>query len=64
MKIEYLHTMVRVKDIDASKRFYCDLLGLEVRAETRLVQTAMKARPGASPWCFSRRRASTTDPSS
>ena len=29
MKIKYLHTMVRVKDIDASKRFYCDLLGLE-----------------------------------
>jgi lactoylglutathione lyase len=32
MKIKYLHTMVRVTDIDASKRFYCDLLGLkEVR---------------------------------
>ncbi len=32
MKIKYLHTMVRVADIDASKRFYCDLLGLtEVR---------------------------------
>jgi lactoylglutathione lyase len=29
MKIKYLHTMVRVKDIDDSKRFYCDLLGLE-----------------------------------
>ncbi|MEM9012075.1 MAG: VOC family protein [Pseudomonadota bacterium] len=27
--MKYLHTMVRVKDIDASKRFYCDLLGLE-----------------------------------
>lgn len=26
---KYLHTMVRVRDIDASKRFYCDLLGLE-----------------------------------
>lgn len=32
MKIKYLHTMVRVTDIDASKAFYCDLLGLE---ETR-----------------------------
>ena len=32
MALEYLHTMVRVKDIDASKAFYCDLLGLE---ETR-----------------------------
>jgi len=32
MKINYLHTMVRVKDIEASKKFYCDLLGL---VETR-----------------------------
>ncbi|HLS59010.1 MAG TPA: VOC family protein [Paracoccaceae bacterium] len=32
MKIRYLHTMVRVRDIEESKRFYCDLLGLkEVR---------------------------------
>ena len=29
MPTKYLHTMVRVKDIDASKAFYCDLLGLE-----------------------------------
>ena len=30
--MKYLHTMVRVADIDASLRFYCDLLGLkEVR---------------------------------
>ena len=29
MKIKYLHTMVRVKDLDASMHFYCDLLGLE-----------------------------------
>ena len=28
MKIKYLHTMVRVKNIEDSKRFYCDLLGL------------------------------------
>jgi lactoylglutathione lyase len=26
--MEYVHTMVRVSDIDASLRFYCDLLGL------------------------------------
>jgi len=32
MKIEYYHTMVRVRDIEESKRFYCGLLGLE---ETR-----------------------------
>ncbi|MEL6476254.1 MAG: lactoylglutathione lyase [Pseudomonadota bacterium] len=29
MKTKYLHTMVRVRDIEESKRFYCDLLGLE-----------------------------------
>ena len=28
MKVKYLHTMVRVKKIEESKRFYCDLLGL------------------------------------
>ncbi len=27
--MNYLHTMVRVSDVDASMRFYCDLLGLE-----------------------------------
>ncbi len=27
--MRYLHTMVRVSDIDASLRFYCDGLGLE-----------------------------------
>ena len=30
--MKYLHTMVRITDIDASLHFYCDLLGLkEVR---------------------------------
>ena len=29
MKVKYLHTMVRVTDIDKSKAFYCDLLGLQ-----------------------------------
>ncbi len=29
MSIKYLHTMVRVRDIEQSKKFYCDLLGLE-----------------------------------
>ncbi|MDE3010806.1 MAG: VOC family protein [Pseudomonadota bacterium] len=28
--MKYLHTMVRVSDLDASLRFYCDALGLEV----------------------------------
>ena len=27
--MKYLHTMVRIKDIDASLAFYCDALGLE-----------------------------------
>ena len=27
--MRYLHTMVRVGDLDASLRFYCDLLGLQ-----------------------------------
>ncbi len=27
--MEYLHTMVRVKDLDESMAFYCDLLGLQ-----------------------------------
>lgn len=29
MTIRYLHTMVRVKDLEASLHFYCDLLGLQ-----------------------------------
>lgn len=28
MTVEFLHTMVRVSDIDAAKRFFCDGLGL------------------------------------
>jgi lactoylglutathione lyase len=28
--VKYLHTMVRVTDVDASLKFYCDALGLEV----------------------------------
>ncbi|MEM1364553.1 MAG: VOC family protein [Pseudomonadota bacterium] len=27
--MRFLHTMVRVEDVDASLKFYCDLLGLE-----------------------------------
>ena len=27
--MQYLHTMVRVSDLDASMKFYCDALGLE-----------------------------------
>jgi len=27
--MKYLHTMVRVRDLDASLKFYCDLLGLK-----------------------------------
>lgn len=28
--MRYLHTMVRISDVDASLNFYCDLLGLEL----------------------------------
>lgn len=35
--MRYLHTMVRVRDLDASLRFYCDLLGLQ---EVRRTQNA------------------------
>jgi lactoylglutathione lyase len=35
MKIKYLHTMVRIKNIEHSMNFYKDLLGLE---ETRRVE--------------------------
>ena len=32
MPMQYLHTMVRISDVDASLKFYCDLLGMkEVR---------------------------------
>jgi lactoylglutathione lyase len=27
--MKYLHTMIRVKDLDASMQFYCDVLGLK-----------------------------------
>ena len=30
MSLQFLHTMVRVSDIDASLKFYCEGLGLEV----------------------------------
>ena len=33
--MRYLHTMVRITDIDESLRFYCDLLGLK---ETRRIE--------------------------
>lgn len=33
--MRYLHTMVRVKDLDASLRFYCELFGL---AEVRRIE--------------------------
>ena len=32
MAIKFLHTMIRVRDIEESKKFFCDLLGL---VETR-----------------------------
>jgi len=32
--MRYLHTMVRISDVDESLKFYCDLLGLK---ETRRI---------------------------
>jgi len=32
--MKYLHTMVRVTDVDASLEFYCEALGLEVLKRT------------------------------
>lgn len=50
MKVKYLHTMVRVKDIDESKKFYCDLLGLEeirrVESEAGKFTLVFLAPPG------------------
>lgn len=36
--MKYLHTMVRVTDLDASLRFYCDALGLQVLRRTDVPQ--------------------------
>jgi lactoylglutathione lyase len=36
--MKYLHTMVRVTDLDASLRFYCDALGLQVLRKTDVPQ--------------------------
>jgi lactoylglutathione lyase len=33
--MKYLHTMVRVTDLDASLRFYCDALGLQEQRRIR-----------------------------
>ena len=54
MAIKYLHTMVRVKDIDVSLNFYCNLLGLkEIRRKDNeqgkftLIFLAPPDQPGA-----------------
>ena len=36
--MKYLHTMVRVTDIDASLRFYCEALGLRVLSRRDVLQ--------------------------
>ena len=36
--MKYLHTMVRITDIDASLRFYCEALGLEVISRKEVPQ--------------------------
>ncbi len=32
--MKYLHTMIRVRDVDASLRFFCEGLGLELKRRT------------------------------
>ena len=49
--MKYLHTMVRVTDIDASLRFYCE------RARAARSSRATTIRRGASRWCSSPPRA-------
>ena len=50
--MKYLHTMVRVTDIDASKAFFCDALGLEeirrVDVEAGRFSLVFLAAPGDS----------------
>jgi lactoylglutathione lyase len=50
MKMKYLHTMVRVTDLDASLRFYRDALGLELVRQREVPQgrftLAFLAAPG------------------
>jgi len=46
--MRYLHTMVRVTDLDRSLYFYCELLGLK---EIRRLDN----EKGHTRWCFSRR---------
>ena len=50
--MKYLHTMVRVADLEAAKHFYCDLLGLqEVRRydnEAGRFTLVFLAAPGAT----------------
>jgi lactoylglutathione lyase len=36
--MKYVHTMVRITDIDASLRFYCEALGLEVVSRKEVPQ--------------------------
>lgn len=52
--MKYLHTMVRVTDVDASLRFYCDGLGLKETRRTQneqgrytLIFLAPEGQPGA-----------------
>ena len=50
--MKYLHTMVRVTDIEASKAFYCDALGLEeirrIDVEAGRFSLVFLAAPGDS----------------
>ena len=48
--MRYLHTMVRVSDLDKSLAFYCDTLGLqEIRRMDRIGQGGQQQSRDARP---------------
>jgi lactoylglutathione lyase len=50
--MRYLHTMVRVADLDKALGFYCEALGLEeaYRIENAPPRTRPPRKPIARPW--------------
>ena len=56
--MKYLHTMVRVTDVDASLGFYCDALGLEVLSSARTTRRASSRSSSSRRPATARRRSS------
>ena len=53
--MKYLHTMVRVTDLDQSLRFYRDALGLELLSRREVPQGKFTLAFLAAPLCRCRR---------